>query len=178
MVQLFRSTSAADYFMSAGSHLESEMARVQTAKASLRWRALAVFIALIVALVFVAFINHEVRRIYYGALSAAAAVALIVQYSREHALVRNRLLTVAVVTDWGRPVRSRSRAVDAILSRLSGNIPVMRYSFVAFDQKTYTGQTGWGGHRLYVGARIPILHNPEKPAANHPLTSFVFYSFR
>ena len=136
------------------------------------------FVAVILILAAVSFYNRGVRRAYYGLLSAGAALAFIVQFSKERALVSNRLLAEAVVTEWGRPVRSRSRVMDAILARLSGNIPLIKYSFVAFDQKTYTGQTGWGARHLHVGARIPILYNAANPATNHPLGGFVFYSFR
>jgi len=45
-------------------------------------------------------------------------------------------------------------------------------SFVAFDEKTYVGETGWGVRGLYEGARITILYNSGNPAASHPLTSF------
>ena len=157
--------------------LANEFAQLQTARATLRWRAVGVFVAVILILGAVSFYNRGVRRAYYGVLSAAAAVALTVQYSRERALIGNRLLAEGVVTDWGRPVRSRSRVVNAILSRFSGNIPVMKYSFVAFDQKTYTGQTGWGARDLYIGAHIPVLYAAGNPARNHPLHGLVFYSF-
>jgi hypothetical protein len=93
--------------------------------------------------------SFGVRRAYYGTLCAVAALAMIVRYRRERALVSNRLLVDAFVTDWGKPWRSRSRFVDFFLARLSGNIPVMKYSFVAFDQKTYTGETGWGALGLF-----------------------------
>lgn len=151
--------------------------RVQTARARLRWRPMVFFAAVVLLLAVVSFRSRGVRSAYYGVLSGGAALALTVQYGRERALVSNRLLAEAVVTDWDRPVRSRLRAVDAILSRLSGNIPLMKYSFVAFDQKTYTGQTGWGARELYIGARIPVLYNAGNPARNHPLNGFVFYSF-
>jgi hypothetical protein len=151
---------------------------VQTARAALRWRAVAVFIAVILILGMVSFYNRGVRRACYGVLSAAAALALIVQYSKERTVASNRLLAEAVVTNWRRPVCSRSRVVNAILSRLSGNTPVMKYSFTAFDQKTYTGETGWGARDLYIGARILIVYDASKPARSHPLRSFVFYSFR
>jgi len=150
---------------------------VQTARATLRWRVVAVFVAVIFILGMVSLYNSGVRRAYYGVLSAAAALALIVQYSRERAVVGNRLLAEAVVTAWRRPVRSRSRVVNAIFSRFSGNIPVMKYSFTAFDQKTYAGETGWGARDLYIGARILIVYDASKPARSHPLRSFVFYTF-
>jgi hypothetical protein len=151
---------------------------VQTARATLRRRAVAVFVAVILILGIVSLYNHGVHRAYYGVLSAAAALALIVQYGRERAVASNRLLAEAVVTAWRRPVRSRSRVLNAILSQLSGNAPVMKYSFTAFDQRTYTGETGWGARGLYIGARIPIVYDASKPARNHPLRSFVFFSFR
>jgi hypothetical protein len=150
---------------------------VQTALATLRWRVVAVFVAVIFILGMVSLYTSGVRRAYYGFLSAAAALALIVQYGREHALVNNRLLAEAVVTAWRRPVHSRSRVVNAIFSRFSGNIPVMKYSFTAFDQKTYAGETGWGARDLYIGARILIVYDASKPARSHPLRSFVFYTF-
>ncbi|HVO81580.1 MAG TPA: hypothetical protein VMT28_12665 [Terriglobales bacterium] len=49
---------------------------------------------------------------------------------------------------------------------------------VAFDQKTYHGETGWGAAGLKKGSRITILYNPENPARSHPLHGFLFYSFR
>ncbi|SRR5579885_1024099 len=150
---------------------------VQTARATLRWRVVAVFVAVILILAMVSLYSSGVRRASYGLLAAAAALALIVQYSRESALVGNRLLADAVVTHWRRPLRSRSRVVNITLSRLSGNIPVMKYSFTAFDQKTYTGETGWGARDLSIGARILIVYDASNPARNHPLRSFVFYSF-
>ena len=164
--------------MGTESHLGGAALRVQTAHPILRWRMVAVFVAVILILSFVSFVNHGVRRVYYGTLAGAATLALVMQYRRERALVTNRLQTTGVVTDWGKPLRSHSRFVDFILSRFSGNIPIMKYSFIAFDQKTYTGETGWGARSQYIGARIPILYNAEKPAANHPLRSFIFYSFR
>src|SRR5690348_889985 len=109
--------------MPAESLANESFLRAQTARATLRWRAVGVFVAMILILAAVSFYNRGVRRAYYGFLSAGAALAFIVQFSKERALVSNRLVAEAVVTDWGRPVRSRSRAVDAILSRLSGNIP-------------------------------------------------------
>jgi len=152
--------------------------RLQTVQPKFRWRTAAIFVPVVVILACLGFTTHGVYRAYYGGLSGLCALALTVQYRRERALVSNRLVAEAVVTHWGKSVRSRSRFAGAILSRLSGNIPLVKYSFVAFDQKTYTGQTGWGARGLYVGARIPILYNPANPTANHPLTSLIFYSFR
>ena len=163
--------------MGTESHLGGAALRMQTARPTLRWRTVTVFLAVILILSFVSFVNHGVRRAYYGTLAGAATLALVVQYRRERALVTNRLQAIGVVTDSGKPLRSRSRFIDSILSRFTGNIPLIKYSFVAFDQKTYTGQTGWGARGLSKGAQITILYNPENPAANHPLAGFIFYSF-
>ena len=164
--------------MGTESHLGGAALRVPTTRPRLRWRVVAMFAAVILILGTASFYNHGARRAYYVALSSGAALALAVQYSRERASVSNSLAAEAVVTDWGRPVRSRSRLLDAILSRVTGNIPLIKYSFVAFDQKTYTGQTGWGARDLYIGAHIPVLYDAGNPARNHPLNGFVFYSFR
>ena len=131
------------------SHVQDEAPRAQTAQPRFRWRIASAFAAVIVILGLVSYLNQGVRRAYYGTLCAVAALAMIVRYRRERALVSNRLLVDAFVTDWGKPLRSRSRFVDFFLARLSGNIPVMKYSFVAFDQKTYTGETGWGALGLF-----------------------------
>jgi hypothetical protein len=57
-------------------------------------------------------------------------------------------------------------------------VPIIKYEFVAFDQKMYHGETGWGARGLQKSSQIKILYNPENPARNHPLGGFVFYSFR
>ena len=151
---------------------------IQTARPRLRWRTFVVFAVIILVLVPAAVFNHSVSRYYFGALAGAAALALTVQYRRERVLVANRLLAIAVITEHRKPLQSRSRWLNFILSRFTGNIPVMKYSFLAFDQKTYEGQTGWGAQTLCIGAQIPVLYNPQKPKQNHPLASFIFYSFQ
>ena len=163
--------------MGTGSYRGDVALRMQTASPKLRWRTVAVFLALILILSFVSFINDGIRRVYYGILAGGAALVLVVQYRKEQALVTNRLVTTGVVTDWGKPLRSRSRFVDSIASRFPGNIPLMKYSFIAFDQKTYTGQTGWGARDLHIGASIPVLYDADNPVTNHPLNGFIFYSF-
>ena len=57
-------------------------------------------------------------------------------------------------------------------------VPIIKYEFIAFDQKTYQGETGWGATGLEKGSQITILYNPENPRKSHPLGGFVFYSFR
>ncbi|HXJ04937.1 MAG TPA: hypothetical protein VNH65_07550 [Candidatus Acidoferrum sp.] len=163
--------------MDGESRFADATLRLQTVQSKFRWRTAAIFVPVVVILAGLGFTTHGVYRAYYGGLSGLCAVALTVQYRRERALLGNRLLAAAVVTDWGKPLRSHSRFASSILSRFSGNIPLVKYSFVAFDQKTYVGETGWGARGLYKGAQIMILYNPGNPAANHPLRSFIFYSF-
>ena len=164
--------------ISTESDRESAAPLEHAARPSLRWRSVIIFFAVILILTVVSFLDRGVGRAYYGALAGAAALALAVQYRRETRLTTNRLLAIGVVTDCGKPLRSRFRFINAILSRLTGNVPRIKYSFVAFDQRTYTGQTGWAARSLYKGARVAVLYDPGRPVANHPLGSFIFYSFR
>jgi hypothetical protein len=150
---------------------------IQTARPRFRRRAAIVFVAIILVLVVASFLKQGPPRFYYAALAGLATVALTVQYRREHVLAANRLVAVAVVTEKRKPLETRVKWLNVVLSRLSGNIPLVKYSFVAFDQKTYQGQTGWGANTLHKGARIAVLYNPQNPARNHPLGSFIFYSF-
>jgi hypothetical protein len=151
--------------------------RLQTLQPKFHLRIAAVFILAIVFLGFLSFTKHGFYRAYYGGFACLAAVALIVQYCRERTIVHNRLSAVGVVTEYRIPLRRRSRVLNFIVSRFSPAIPLIKYSFVAFDQKAYTGETGWGSHGLLKGAQITVLYNPENPAANHPLTTFIFYCF-
>jgi hypothetical protein len=135
----------------------------------LRRRPIILFAACIGFLGCMSYLKPEPYRAAYGGLAAAAAIALIVQYRRESVLVRNRLSATGVVTDW----RVRGKGVP----HFGKGVPVMKYEFVAFDQKTYQGETGWGAAGLKKGSHITILYNPENPARSHPLGGFVFYSF-
>jgi hypothetical protein len=151
--------------------------RLQTIQPVFHPRIAAVFILAIVFLGFLSFTKHGVYRAYYGGIACLAAVALIVQYRRERTIVHNRLSAVGVVTESSIQLRSRSRVLNFIVSRFSPDVPRIKYSFVAFDQKTYKGETGWGALGLYKGAQVTILYKPENPTVNHPLTSFILYSF-
>lgn len=142
-----------------------------------RLRVAAIFIVAIVSLGFLTFTKQGVYRAYYGGLSGLAAGSLIVQYRRERASVHNRLSAVGIVTDYRIPLRSGFRVLNFIVSRFSPDIPRIKYSFVAFDQKACKGERGWGARGLYKAARVTILYEPGNPAVNHPLTSFIFYSF-
>jgi hypothetical protein len=163
--------------MSDNSQFTDAALWLQTLQPRFRWRTVFVFAAIICALVLTTIFKHGASKAYYAVLATAAALALTVQYRRERILVANRLLATAVVTEHRKPLQSQSRWLNFILSRFTGNIPVMTYSFVAFDQKTYEGRTGWGAHSLFKGARMPVLYNPQDPGKNHPLASFIFYSF-
>lgn len=151
--------------------------RLQTLQPKFHLRIAAVSILAIVFLGLLSYTKHGVYRAYFGGLAGLATVALIVQYRRELAIVHNRVSAVGVVTEYRIPLRSRSRVLNFIVSRFSPAVPLIKYSFVAFDQKTYEGETGWGALGLYKGAQVTILYKPENPTVNHPLTSFTFYSF-
>jgi hypothetical protein len=158
-------------------HSSDASMRLQTLHPKFHLRFAAVFILAIVFLGFLSFTKHGVYRAYFGGLACLAAAALIVQYRRERAIVHNRLSAVGVVTDYRIPLRSSPRIVRFLASKFSPEAPIIKYSFVAFDQKTYKGETGWGALGLYKGAQVTILYKPENPTVNHPLTSFTFYSF-
>ena len=144
--------------------------RLRTMHAKLKLRVAAFYILCIVFLAYLTYRTHWPYRAFYGGLSVLAAVSLIVQYRREHVLVQNRLSAIGVVTEY--KVRGKGAP------HLGKGVPVIKYQFVAFDQKTYQGETGWGAAGLEEGSQVTVLYNPENPAKNHPLTSFVFYSFR
>ena len=151
--------------------------RLQTLQPKFRLRIAGIFILAVAVLGLSSFTRHGVYRVYHGGLAGLAAAALVVQYFRERAIVHNRLSAVGVVTDYRIPLRSRSRVLNWIVARFAPEVPIIKYSFVAFDQKTYTGETGWGALGLYKGAHVTILYNPGNPASNRPLQSLVFYSF-
>lgn len=151
--------------------------RLQTLRPRFHPRIAAIFVATILILGFLSLRKHGPYRAYYAVLSSSAAAVFIVQYRREYAIVHNRLSAVGIVTDYRIPLQSVPRIVRLLARKFSPEVPLIKYSFVAFDQKTYTGETGWRAGALYKGAQIIVLYNPENPAANHPLRSFIFYSF-
>ena len=151
--------------------------RAQTLQPKFRWRVAGLFLGIILFLAAVGFFQRGVYRAYYSGLSGLAAIALVIRYGRERRLVYNRLAATAIVTDYSVPLRTHSKIANFILSKLSPDVSRIKYSFVALDQRTYGGETGWGAARLYKGARIIVVYHPEKPDSNHPLGSFVFFSF-
>jgi hypothetical protein len=151
---------------------------LQTLRPKFHWRVPIVFGVLIGFLGYVAYAKAGVEGIGYGGLAAVGAVAMFVQYRRERALTHNRLSAVGVVTDYRIPFRGKSRILNFIVARFYPEVPRYKYTFVAFDQKTYGGETGWGSRGLSKGAKINVLYDPENPARNHPHGGFIFYSFQ
>lgn len=163
--------------MSADPRFTDAPARLQTLQPRLRLRKAAIFIIAFLFLAGVGFFSHGPERFYCFVLAILGSFAFAVQYRREHELVRNRLSAVGTVTGYRIPGRSRYRIVRFIVRRFAPEVPVIKYSFVAFDQKTYSGETGFGARDLREGEGILIIYNPENPARNHPLGGFIFYSF-
>jgi hypothetical protein len=143
--------------------------RLQTLRPKFQLRAVGFFFLCFAFLGYLSYARRGPIRVFYGGLCALGAVSLIVQYRRESALVHNRLSAVGVVTEY----KERGKGAP----HLGKGVPVIKYEFVAFDQKSYKGSTGWRAAGLYQGAQITVLYNPENPAANHPLSGFIFYSF-
>ncbi len=144
--------------------------RLQTIHPKLRLRVAAFYILCIAFLAYLTYRTHWPHRAFYGGLFALGAAALIVQHRREHALVHNRLSAIGVVTEY----KMRGKGAP----HFGKGVPVIKYQFVAFDQKSYQGETGWGAAGLEEGSQVTVLYNPENPARNHPLTSFIFYRFQ
>lgn len=124
------------------------------------------------------FLEHGPNRIFHCALSILAGCAVLYHFSKEYRLVHDRLTAVATVTYYGRAYKGGSRILQFIMRRFSPDVPIIEYSFVGFDQKTYTGKTGFRVRGLYPGAKIIVLYKPGKPAVNHPARNFIFYSFQ
>jgi len=121
---------------------------------------------------------HGINRIFYCALSILVVSVLLFHFRKEYQLVHDRLTAAGVVTEYRVPWRGSSWFGRVVARKFSPNVPVIEYSFVAFDQKTYTGKTGFYAQGLYKGAKITILYRPGKPSVNHPVTSFIFYAFQ
>ena len=153
-------------------------AHVQVMQARLRLRVAGLLFAVIAILAILGFFSAGVSRVRDLGLAFAGGIALMVQYGRERALIRNRLAAVGNVMEYSVPLGKAPRAVRFLLSHVAPPVPRIKYSFTAFDQKTYTGEAGWNAAGLRVGLRIVVVYNPQNPARNYPLRSFVFHSFR
>jgi hypothetical protein len=155
--------------MIGSSHLKHAALTTFAIQPKFRMRAVLFFGACLAALAVVSYLKPQPYRAAYGALGAATAITLTLQYRREHGLIRNRLSATGVVTDY----RLRGRGAP----HLGKGVPIIRYEFVAFDLRTYHGETGWGTQRLNNGSQLTILYDPGNPTTSHPLKGFVFYSF-
>jgi hypothetical protein len=143
--------------------------QILTIRPRRRLRPIIFFGLCFALLAVVAYFKPQPYRAVYGGLAALATLGMIVQFRRESALIRNRLSATAVVVD--HLVRGKHAPY------FGGGVPIMKYEFLAFDQKTYYGETGWGAAALTKGSHITVLYDPENPARSHPLGGFVFFSF-
>ena len=136
----------------------------------LRLQPIIFFTGCVAVLGAASYVKPEPYRAFYGGLAALLAMALIVQYRRERRLVSNPLSATAVVTDH----KIRGKGVPYF----GTGVPIIQYEFVAFDLKTYHGETGWGAAGLAKGSQIMVLYNPEDPSKSHPVGGFIFFSSR
>jgi hypothetical protein len=151
---------------------------VQTIQPRLRTHGPVLLVILFGTFPLFFFLERGPNRIFHCALSILAVSAVLYHSTKEYRLVHDRLTTIGVVTYYGMGYKGNSRVLQFIMRKFSPDVPIIDYSFVAFDQKTYTGKTGFGVRGLYKGAKITVLYKPGKPSVNHPVTSFIFYSFQ
>lgn len=156
----------------APGHISADDAglHLRTARPKLRLRPIMVFAACFAVLAVASYFKAQPYRGLYGGLDLLGTFAMAVEYVRETALVRNSLSANAVVSDY--QIRGKHAPY------LGKGVPIIKYEFIAFDQKTYRGETGWGAANLQKGSPITVLYNPQNPGQSHPLGSFVFYSFK
>ncbi len=151
------------------SHSVDVGLHLQMLRPKFHYRVAAFYFFCIAFLAYLTYRTHFPYRAFYSGLFVLSAAALIVQYRREHGLVQNRLSAIGVVTEY----KIRGKGAP----HLGKGVPLIKYQFVAFDQKTYRGETGWRAGGLEEGSQVTVLYDPQNPAKNHPLTSFIFYSF-
>ena len=151
---------------------------VQTLRPRLRLHGPVLLLLFIGTFPLFFFLTYGLPRFFYCGLSIVGICVLLFQFSKEYGLVHDRLTALGVVTDYRLPPRGNSWLTRLIMRKFSPDVPVIEYSFVAFDLKTYMGKTGFGVRGLYKGAKIAVLYKPGKPSVNHPVTSFIFYSFQ
>lgn len=150
---------------------------IQTLQPRLRLHGPVLILILFAAFPLFYFLEHGPNRIFHSGLAVLAVGAVVYHFSKEYRLVHDRLTAIATVTYYGMAYKGSFRVLRFLTRRFSPNVPVIEYSFVAFDQKTYKGTTGFRIHGLYPGAKIAVLYKAGKPSLNHPATSFIFYQF-
>src|SRR5207249_4875248 len=146
--------------------LESPTTQLQTLRPKFRVHVAALFILLFLVLGFGALAKSGVEGAFYAGLCILTAASLIAQYRKERALVQDHQSAVGVVTEY----RVRWKGAP----HMRKGAPRIKYSFVAFDMRTYTGETGWGVSGLRKGTQVTILYRTSKPASSLPLRSFIF----
>ena len=151
-------------------------AQLQNMKPKLRLRVVGFFLLALAILAWRGYATNGVYSAFYWVLALVGAIGLTLQYRSERAVVHNHLPAIGVVTDYRDPLSRIPRFILALAH--AARTPQIKYSFIAFDQKIYTGETGWNTSGRYKGAPITILYSPENPALNHSLTGLIFYSFR
>jgi hypothetical protein len=151
---------------------------IQTLQPRLRLHGPVLVVLLFASFPLFYFLERGPNRIFHCGLSILAGCAVLYHFSKEYRLVHDRLTAIATVTYFGSAYKGRSRILRFIMRRFSPPVPIAEYSFLAFDQKSYTGKTGFRVHGLYPGAKIVVIYKPGKPSVNHPVTSFIFYSFQ
>lgn len=151
---------------------------IQTLQPRLSPHGPVVLLILLASFALFFFLKHGINRIVYCSFALLVIATVLFHFRKEYRLVHDHLVAIGIVTNYGVPFRSGPRIVRLIMRKFyPADVPTAKYSFVTFDQKTYTGQTGWRTDSLYKGAKITVLYKPEKPSVNHPVTSFIFYSF-
>ena len=153
-------------------------ADIQTVQPRLRLHGPVLLILLLGTFPLFYFLERGPNRIGHSGLALLAVGAVLYHLFKEYRLVHDRLTAIATVTYYGTAYKGRSRIVRFIMRKFSPNVPIAEYSFLAFNQKTYTGKTGFRVLGLYPGAKITVIYKPGKPSVNHPVTSFIFYSFQ
>ena len=152
-------------------------ADIQTAQPRLRLHGPVLILILLATFPLFYFLERGPNRVFHTGLAILAVGAVLYHLSKEYRLVHDRLTAVATVTHYGKGYKGRSRILRFVMRRFSPDVPIIEYSFVAFDQKIYSGKTGFRVRGLYQGAKVAVVYKAGKPSLNHPVTSFIFYSF-
>lgn len=135
---------------------------IQTLRPKPRLHGPLLLVGMCAGFVLFYFLKQGIDRFFYCGLCVLAAGFLLFHYRKEHALVQDHQSAIATVTEYKKQKRGAAR---------------IKYSFVAFNGQSYTGETGWNTQRLSKGMQVPVLYRAGNPAINLPFSSFIFYSF-